>query len=208
MKRSACLTVAAFLAMPAFAAAGPPLASSWNIAASGKAASSGDLDFRITAGDGSNPVEISVPVISGASEDSVARSIQRSLSSQLPRHRYSVQLGEGGNVMVSDPRGEPNFSLELMDSSIENVRVVVRSAQPVAPPTVPTQGTPANSPATPVTPPAPGDTVAPENAPPPPAGASQPAAPPPKAAPALPNPASAPNPGEAAGAPASAPPPP
>jgi hypothetical protein len=205
MKRAACLTVAALVAMTASAAAGPPLASTWNIAASGKAASSGDLDFRITAGDGSNPVEISVPVISGASEDSVARSIQRSLSSQLPRHRYSVQLGEGGNVMVSDPRGEPNFSLELMDSSIENVRVVVRSAQPVAPPTVPTQATPANPPATPATPPAPGDVAPPESSAPP-ANASQPAAPPPQNSPPLPNPTAPPE-TSGAGAEASAPPP-
>jgi hypothetical protein len=189
MKRAACLTVVAFFAISALAAAGPPLASSWNIAASGTAQSSGDLDFRITAGDGSDPVDISVPVISGASQESVARSIGRALSSQLRRDRYSVQVGEGGNVMVSDPRGEPNFSLELVDSSIENVRVLVRSAEPVAPPTVPRQATPANSPATPVTPPAPGAAVPPENSAPPV------------------NPAPPPANSEPAGAAASAPPP-
>ena len=175
MKRVACLIVATLLATFALAASGPPLASSWNIAASGRAGSSGDRDFRITAGDGSDPVDISVAVMSGATQETVARSIGRALSSQLRRDRYSVQVGEGGNVMVSDPRGEPNFSLELVDSNIENVRVLVRSAEPVAPPTVPTQATPANSPATPVTPPAPGDTVPPENSAPPLNPAPQPA---------------------------------
>ena len=45
----------------------------------------------------------------------MARSIRRALSSQLRRDRYNVQLGEGANVLVSDPRGQPNFSLELVD---------------------------------------------------------------------------------------------
>jgi hypothetical protein len=205
MKRSTCLRLVALLAIPAFAASGPPLASSWNIAASGSAQSSGDLDFRITAGDGSDPVDISVPVISGASQESVARSIGRALSSQLRRDRYSVQVGEGGNVMVSDPRGEPNFSLELIDSSIENVRVQVRSAEPVAPPTVPRQATPANSPTIPATPPASGDAVPPDNAVP--SNVPQPAAPPPQNSPPLENPTAPPTSRDGAGAEASAPPP-
>ena len=35
----------------------PPLSEAWNIASSGRAASSGELMFRITPGDGSDPVE-------------------------------------------------------------------------------------------------------------------------------------------------------
>ena len=95
--------------------------------------------FRITATDGSDPVDITVPVIMGASEDAMARSIRRSLGSQLRRDRYSVQLGEGANVLVSDPRGRPNFTLELVDSDIENVRVAVQSVTPAASPTVPSR---------------------------------------------------------------------
>jgi hypothetical protein len=102
----------------------------WNIATTGKAASSGDLEFRVTATDGSDPVEISVPVIAGATEEAMARTIRRVLSSQLPRDRYSVELGEGGNVLVSDPRGRPNFTVELMNSDIDNVRVAVQSVTP------------------------------------------------------------------------------
>ena len=144
MYRATCV-IAALVAASALAAAGPPLASAWNIAATGSATSSGDLDFRITPNDGSNPVDITVPVISGASQDSVARSIGRALSSQLRRDRYNVQLGENGNVLVSDPHGQPNFSLELVDATIENVRVAVQSVTPAAPPTVPPQALPAEA---------------------------------------------------------------
>ena len=160
------LVLAALVAAFAQAATAPPSAGVWNIATSGKAASSGDLAFRVTATDGSDPVDITVPVMSGASEDSVARSIRRVLSSQLPRDRYSVQLGEGANVLVSDPRGRPNFTLELVDSDIDNVRVAVQSVTPAATPTVPTQAVPAEPPAAP----APGN-AAPGNALPPPASA-------------------------------------
>jgi hypothetical protein len=149
MKSANCfMLLAALAAAAAFAATAPPSAGVWNIAATGKAASSGDLEFRVTATDGTDPVEITVPVIAGASEESVARSIRRVLSSQLPRERYSVELGEGGNVMVSDPRGRPNFTLELLNSDIDNVRVAVQSVTPAAAPTVPTQAMPAEPPPT------------------------------------------------------------
>lgn len=152
MKRHAICLISALVAASSLAANGPPLASAWNIAATGSAASSGDLAFRITRADGSNPVDITVPVMSGAAQDTVARSIGRSLSSQLRRDLYTVQLGENDNVLVSDPRGQPDFSLELVDSDIENVRVAVQSVTPTAPPTVPAQAAPAETP--PATPPA------------------------------------------------------
>ena len=142
------LVIAALVAASAFAATAPPSAGVWNIATSGKAASSGDLEFRVTAVDGSDPVEISVPVIAGASEESMARTIRRVMSSQLPRDRYNVELGEGGNVMVSDPRGRPSFTVELLNSDIDNVRVAVQSVTPSVAPTVPQQAMPAEPPPT------------------------------------------------------------
>jgi len=188
--------IAACVAAGAFAA--PPLAGSWSIAPTGSAASSGELLFRVTPGDG-DPVEVTVNVRSGSNDVSIARDIRQALSAQLRRDRYNVQLGEGANVLVSDQRGRPNFSVELIDSDIDNLRVAVRNIEPAASPTVPAQAAPANTqpPGTPpqpgaATPPAqnPGDVV-PANPPPPdqtppqtapntPSGGnSSPAAPPP-----------------------------
>jgi hypothetical protein len=51
----------------------------------------------MTAGD-ANPVDITVPIMSGAKEGSIARYIQRALSSQLRAHHIDVEAGEGTNV--------------------------------------------------------------------------------------------------------------
>jgi hypothetical protein len=190
----------------AFGANTPPLSNAWNIAPAGKAAASGELEFRITSNDGSNPVDISVPVIAGTSEDGIARNIRRALSSQLRADRFNVTLGEGANVLVTDQLGKSSFSLELTDSGVDNVRVTVQSVAPVAPPTVPQQTTPANPPVqAPATPPAPGDVVPPND----PAPESQPGTQTPVIQPPASPPPAAPPPNATggAGAPASAPPP-
>lgn len=148
----AAAACAAAFACNTFAANGPPLASEWNIAPTGSAASSGDLTFRVTPGDGSDPIEVTVPVIMGARQETIARGIRNSLSAQLPRQSYDVELGAGTNVLVRDPRGEPNFSLELLDSDVENLRVAVQSVTPQATPTTPPQTQPVAPPPV-VTPP-------------------------------------------------------
>jgi hypothetical protein len=148
-----------FAAPAAFAAKGkgPPLAGVWNIAPSGRASSSGDLHFRITRNDGSRPVDVMVPVRAGAEQQAIARNIRNALDSKLRGDRFNVELGAGDNVLVSDPRGQPNFSIELMDSNIQDLRVQVQSVTPAATPTVPPQGTPAEPPPPPTPNEAPGD---------------------------------------------------
>jgi hypothetical protein len=209
MKRVSCSCLAALAAALAFvdlsnAAPAPPSAGVWNIATTGKAASSGELEFRITSTDGSAPVEITVPVVAGETQDSVARGIRRALSSQLPQDRYQVQLGEGGNVQVSDPRGRPNFTIELLASGIDDMRVAVQSVTPAAPPTVPPQSLPAEVPAAPA--PgnaAPGDALPPASSTPPMAPAPAGVAPPSRTVPS-PGP-DAPAPGNGAPSPGGVP---
>lgn len=204
----ASLVVAAFGAVMSslvLAQSGPPLAGVWNIAPTGSAGSSGELVFRVTRGDGSDPVDITVPVLLGASQDTIARGIRNALSSQLGRNRYQVQLGEGGNVLVSDPRGRPEFALELLDADVENLRVAVQSVTPAAAPTVPTQTVPTQ---VPVAPPANAPVPAPAApAPAPSAPVTSPPAPAPSPSMPVPNPSPPPNATGGSGAPASAPPP-
>ncbi len=145
----------------AFAFAGPPLAKVWNIAPTGRAGTSGDLHFRIHQNDGSDPVDITVPVIVGAKDQTIARSIRNSLGSQLRRDRFKVELGQGTNVLVSDQRGQPNFAIELIDSDIDELRVQVQSVTTSVPPTVPTQSVPAVPPGNPTTVPGPPPAPAP-----------------------------------------------
>jgi hypothetical protein len=190
--RAILISLVAIVATSANAANTPPLSDSWNIAPAGTASSSGELLFRVTPGDGGDATEVTVFVLSGTNDTGVASNIRRALNSQLRADRFNVEPGEGANVL-----------------DVENVRVVVQSAAPVAPPTVPERATPANPPqVAPETPPAAGDAVPPPPVTTPsPGNASQPVSPSPANSPSLPNPTPAPNetPG---GAPASAPPPP
>lgn len=186
MNIRAQLTATAASLLSAVGVAAPPLASSWNITPSGSAASSGELLFRVASG-GGEPVEITVPVRTGTSDVEVARTIRQALSAQLPRS-YKVELGEGANVLVSDPRGKPSFSIELVDSDIDSLRVSVRNIEPAATPTVPSQDAPANA-QPPPTPPQPGAATPPtqnpseamprDSAPNNPPGPATPAMPPP-----------------------------
>jgi hypothetical protein len=203
-----------FGAKKALSASTAPLSGAWNIASTGKANSSGELLFRVTTNDGSDPVEVTVSVTSGTNEDGVARKIRQSMSTQLRSDRFNVTLGSGANVLVTDQNGEPTFTLELLDSDVENVRVLVQSVQPVAPPTVPEQRTPANPPqGTSETPAGPGNSAPPSNAPaqtPPPNNqqVSPPASsPPPNNSQQSPPPSTpAPQTSSGSGAPASSPP--
>ena len=216
MKRLPAVMASLAMCAGAFAANNPPLSGTWNIAPSGAAGSSGELLFRMTPNDGGDPVEVTVSVSSGTNEIGVARDIRQALSTQLARDRFNVQLGEGANVLVSDPRGRANFSLELLDSDVENLRVVVQSVDATASPTVPEQAVPAVPPQTPPANNAPGNAIPPPA--PTPGNTGQPASPPANSPP-VPNgapppgtapgggPADAPPPGATPGGPAAAPPP-
>jgi hypothetical protein len=182
----------------AFSANTMPLSPAWNIAPSGTAASSGELLFRVTPADGEDATEVTVFVLSGTNDTGVASNIRRALNSQLRAGRFTVEPGEGANVLLTST-AKPGFSLELVDSDVENVRVAVQSAAPVAPPTVPRQATPSTPPASPASsvpanPTTPGDVMPPVDTTP------HDNAPQPAGSPAPPSDASG-------GAPATAPPP-
>ncbi|MEO8019413.1 MAG: hypothetical protein ABI769_16500 [Pseudomonadota bacterium] len=205
------ILLVSLLASFAHAANSPPLSPSWNIASTGKASSSGELLFRITPGDGGDATEVTVFVLSGTNDTGVASSIRRALNLQLRADRFSIEAGEGANVMLTS-QDQKDFSVELVDSDVESVRVAVQSAAPAAPPTVPKQAAPATAPP-PATPAAPGDAMPPAEAAPPQNSSAPAAQPPPGSPPNAPGgdgaPAAAPppNPTPSGSAPASAPPP-
>jgi hypothetical protein len=190
---------AAAVACLANAANTPPVSGSWNIASSGRATSSGELLFRVTPGDGGDVSEVTVFVLSGTNDTGVASNIRRALNSQLRADRFDVESGENANVVLTNGGRGNGFSIELIDSDVENVRVVVQSVAPVVPPTVPEQAIPANPPqGAPATPPAPGDVVppatdqTPAKSPAPNSDSLPVPAPPNATSPSLPNPSPAP----------------
>jgi hypothetical protein len=122
----------------------PPLAEAWNIRAAGIASSSGDIVLRVTPPDGSDPVEITVPVLSGDTDQEVARSIRRALNTQLRSDQFNVSVGEGANVLVTSPRSRAIFGVGLVTSDVDNMRVFVNSTPPAGP-AVPVQSMPADA---------------------------------------------------------------
>lgn len=124
----------------------PPLAEAWNIRSSGIASSSGDIVLRVIPPDGTDPVEVTVPVLSGATDQEVARSIRRAMDSQLRSDLFDVSIGEGANVLVTSPRGRAIFGVGLVTSDVDNMRVFVNSTLPVAQPATPAQPGPSNAP--------------------------------------------------------------
>lgn len=124
----------------------PPLAEAWNIRPTGIASSSGDIVLRVVPPDGSDPVEITVPVLSGSTDQEVARSIRRAMNSQLRSDHFDVSIGEGANVLVTSPRSRAIFGVGLVTSDVDNMRVFVNSTAPVAQPATPPQPGPESVP--------------------------------------------------------------
>ena len=67
----------------AVAANSPLFAAAWQIAAKGKAQSSGELLFRVTPQEGVDALEVTVAVVAGTSDLNVARQIRSAFSREL-----------------------------------------------------------------------------------------------------------------------------
>ena len=106
----------------AYAEDPPSLSNKWRIECSGGADSAGALQFRVTP-EGGSPVNVSVRIEEGRSENGVARDIRDAFSEQLPKGSYSVETDDGEDVLIKKDLGEPNFSVELVASDVEDVRV-------------------------------------------------------------------------------------
>lgn len=118
--RLAIAAVAALFAMHAYADA--PLSNKWRIQCSESAKSDGVIQFRVKPED-AEPIEVSVSIEDGRSENGVARDIRDAFQEQLPAGRYSVETDDGEDVLVKKDFGEPNFSLELVASDVKAVRI-------------------------------------------------------------------------------------
>ncbi len=98
-----------------------PLSNKWRIQCSGGAESSGVIRFRVTPKGGA-PVEVMVSVADGRSENGVARDIRDAFRQALPRG-YSAETDDGEDVLLKKGFTRPRFSLELISSTVEDVRI-------------------------------------------------------------------------------------
>jgi hypothetical protein len=103
-------------------AADAPRSNKWRLEVSGDAESDGVIKFRVKPRDGA-PVEVTASVEDGRSENGVARDIREAFQAQLPKGDYSVETDDGEDVLIKKDFGEPDFSVELVSSTVEDVRV-------------------------------------------------------------------------------------
>lgn len=94
----------------------------WRIQCSGNAESDGAIEFRVTP-KGAEPVTVTVQIEDGRSENGVARDIRDALRKQLPSDTYDVETDDGEDVLLKKNFNEANFALEVVSSTVEDVRI-------------------------------------------------------------------------------------
>ena len=96
----------------------------WRVECSGNAESGGRIELRVTPR-GEPATTVTVDVERGRSENGVARDIRDALAEQLPSDTYDVETDDGEDVLLKKNLGESNFALELVSSTVKDVRIVL-----------------------------------------------------------------------------------
>lgn len=103
--------------------AGPSNPSNgWRIECSGNAESAGTINFKVQPNQG-EAIPISVQIKKGRSENEVAKDIRDAFRAQLPNERYQAETDDGEDVLVKSKNDQPDFSIVLIGSDVEKVRL-------------------------------------------------------------------------------------
>jgi hypothetical protein len=117
--------IASSMLLAALAAADTaPTANKWRIELDGQALSSGDLQFRVTPRQGES-VDVVATIRSGRAENNVARDVRDAFAAKLSPERYSVEVDDGEDILIKKKDGQPDFALELLESSVQNVSIKI-----------------------------------------------------------------------------------
>jgi hypothetical protein len=101
-----------------------PTSNKWRIELSGQALTSGDLVFRVTPSQGES-TDISVNIRSGRAENNVAKDVRDAFAAKLSPERFHVEVDDGEDILVKKKDGQPDFALELVEASVQNVSIKV-----------------------------------------------------------------------------------
>ncbi len=99
-----------------------PTANKWRIELDGQAHKTGDLQFRVTPRQG-EPIEVVATIRSGRAENNVAKDVRDAFAAKLSPERYSIEVDDGEDVLIKKRDGQPDFALELVESSVQNVNI-------------------------------------------------------------------------------------
>jgi len=123
--RAFTTAIGATVLLAALAYAGTsPTSNKWRIALDGQAQSNGTLQFRVTPRQG-DPVDVTATIRSGRAENNVAKDVRDAFAATLSPERYTVEVDDGEDVLVKKKEGQPDFALQLIESSVQNVRIKI-----------------------------------------------------------------------------------
>ena len=77
------------------------------------------LEFTPVAG---QPMRATVHIHEGRSENGVAQDINTALRAQVGA-RYNVEVDDGEDVLVKKKRGEHDFTLTIVENTVQGVRL-------------------------------------------------------------------------------------
>lgn len=120
---SIAIVSSVLLAALAFADASPT-SNKWRVELDGQALTSGSLVFRVTPRQGET-TDVIVNIRSGRAENNVAKDVRDAFAAKLSPERYTVEVDDGEDVLVKKKDGQPDFALELVEVSVQNVSVKV-----------------------------------------------------------------------------------
>ena len=109
------------LALLAAAALAAGANNKWRLQCSGGADSDGRIVLELTPTEG-EPMRATVEIRKGRGENAVASDINKALRAQVGA-RYNVEVDDGEDVLVKKKRGERDFTLTIVENSVQGVRL-------------------------------------------------------------------------------------
>jgi uncharacterized protein (DUF2141 family) len=101
-----------------------PTSNKWRIELDGQAQKTGDIQFRVTPRQG-DPIDITANIRSGRAENNVAKDVRDAFAAKLSPERYTVEVDDGEDILIKKKDGQPDFAVELVESSVQNVNIKV-----------------------------------------------------------------------------------
>ena len=104
------------------AADAPAAQSKWRVDFNGKAASDGEMQFRITPHEG-DAILVTAKINQGRAQIYIAQDVRDTFKSQLPKERFRAEIVAQERVIVKAHSGEQAFLLELVQSSVAGTHI-------------------------------------------------------------------------------------
>jgi hypothetical protein len=98
----------------------------WRIEVSEGANSDGEFVFHVTPEDGKTQV-VTIEIDDGESENHVARTIKNAFEDQLDTGDYDIEMDDGEDVLIKKDAFQPDFSLQIISSTVKSVRLQVET---------------------------------------------------------------------------------